>query len=181
MARGGFRNDGSFYYKNSKNGSLDRKSSVKEIQDHVRARQKQGYFIGSVVNKRAIRDLHSFIQFCRRHSINLIVYLPPLDGIFQKLIQNHPEAVEFWSKFPAIIASICQLYDIPFHDFTNRELLQSWLPKMKPWHASGEAVQIAVLLEMSKDEASRSILEQYVNLRELNLDLKRSISYDVVY
>lgn len=136
-----------------------------------------GFEYCSDIDSNAIRILSNFFDFCHQHQIKVVAYLPPYaDAVLDRM--QATKKYEYLNKLPSALNQLCVSKAVEFYDFTRLSTFGSSDNEVIDGFHGGQVAYLKMLLRMLEQG---SVLNQYANYKQLQLDLKNSPNAYSVY
>jgi hypothetical protein len=174
IAKGGFRNDGSFQYPR-------RPTTLRKKRQDGLLGFQQGRYRGDQVQPVCLAFFRDFLELARQEKVSLIVYLPPIDREMLDLFRNSPGTREFWNRFGRRLKQISSEFEVPFFDFTDPTTFGATPHEFLNWSHPGEVANARILMAMSKDQKTKLILKKYVDFEALFQEIERTRTPNQLY
>ncbi|KYG77057.1 hypothetical protein EV198_1283 [Roseivirga ehrenbergii] len=177
----GFRKDGSIYYGSVINKLLNNDISFeRDLFDETYARIEHGnsrFQYAKDVNKGALSQLQSLVDYCKENNIHVIGFLPPFaDKVYDRMLEigNY----DYLGGLPSQLKSVFVDSGFEFYNFPNVSSCNSSDAEVIDGFHGGELTYGKILIKMLE---LGSELNNITNLERLKKDVDNPVNRYLLY
>jgi len=168
----GFRNDGSYFYKDIITKNESTIIRISQTMNAVKKTYGADRFVKNVsFNNNAIKELDDLLAYCSDNNIPVIGFLPPFAKEVWLEINNNKENYQYMFEIYNASFPHFEKYDFEFYDYSDLSKINASNCEVIDGYHGSEKAYLRMLINMVEKS---SILGAYVDTTYLKNKLKKS-------